>query len=514
MVIDALTKSGRKVKATPGGWVAQCPAHEDREPSLSIRRGRGRVLMYCHGGCDTGTVADALGLRMDDLFDEKRIGYEYRDSGKLLRTVWRTPGKKFSQQVADSSQVSLYRLDEVRAAVVSGRDIYIPEGEQDVDTLMSAGYVATTSPMGATNWSKANWEPLRGVCDLFVLADADEPGMERARGLAAHLATLTTGVVRVLKARVGKDVTDHITAGFDVADMVPVEVEPIEDPFEVAVEDEAWRELVRIEARQRARDRRNLVVSDSLAPKTLGDLLAIEHPYEWLVPDLLERQDRVVLTGIEGHGKSVLLRQFVVTMAAGIHPFNLRTQVEPCRALVIDAENSERQWSRTAQYITSLVERHGTGDARTNVLVAAGIRIDLSKQADVNQVHRLIDRHRPDMLYIGPLYKLVSKAITTDDDAAPLFVALDGFRERGLTMLLEAHAGHALNQGARDLRPRGSSALLGWPEYGIGLSPIDPYEDPDMYRLDRWRGDREVRVGWPPRVRKGAKDELPWEPSW
>jgi hypothetical protein len=48
---------------------ARCPAHVDRNPSLSVTRGDdGRVLARCHTGCDTATVAEALGLTLADLF--------------------------------------------------------------------------------------------------------------------------------------------------------------------------------------------------------------------------------------------------------------------------------------------------------------------------------------------------------------------------------------------------------------------------------------------------------------
>ncbi len=36
-----------------GGWMARCPAHDDRKPSLSIREGdHGKVLVCCHAGCE------------------------------------------------------------------------------------------------------------------------------------------------------------------------------------------------------------------------------------------------------------------------------------------------------------------------------------------------------------------------------------------------------------------------------------------------------------------------------
>jgi putative DNA primase/helicase len=42
-------------------WMARCPAHNDREPSLAIREGRdGRVLLKCHAGCSQFQVIGAL----------------------------------------------------------------------------------------------------------------------------------------------------------------------------------------------------------------------------------------------------------------------------------------------------------------------------------------------------------------------------------------------------------------------------------------------------------------------
>jgi putative DNA primase/helicase len=44
-----------------GGWMARCPAHDDRTPSLSIRDSEdNKVLVYCHAGCDRGQVITVL----------------------------------------------------------------------------------------------------------------------------------------------------------------------------------------------------------------------------------------------------------------------------------------------------------------------------------------------------------------------------------------------------------------------------------------------------------------------
>jgi hypothetical protein len=59
------------VKGRNGSWVARCPAHEDRSPSLTVKElGDGRILMHCFAGCGTDAVLGVLGLSMGDLFPE------------------------------------------------------------------------------------------------------------------------------------------------------------------------------------------------------------------------------------------------------------------------------------------------------------------------------------------------------------------------------------------------------------------------------------------------------------
>jgi hypothetical protein len=54
----------------PGRWLARCPAHEDKRPSLSIREtSDGKVLVHDFGGCEVGDVLDSVGLQLGDLFD-------------------------------------------------------------------------------------------------------------------------------------------------------------------------------------------------------------------------------------------------------------------------------------------------------------------------------------------------------------------------------------------------------------------------------------------------------------
>lgn len=244
--------------------------------------------------------------------------------------------------------------------------------------------------------------------------------------------------------------------------------------------------------------------SGKLATKTLEEILQGSDEYDWIIPGLLERKDRLILTGGEGSGKTTFVRQLAVAAASGIHPISFRP-IDPVRVLVVDAENTERQWRRAVRWTVEQAQRFGVNPAPL-INIKAGERIDITRGSHLSEIHRLIDQHKPDILFIGPLYKLVPGAINNDDDAAPLIVGLDSLRERDIALVMEAHAGKgSAMDGERDLRPRGSSALLGWPEFGMGLRPIP--EDPDMVKVVRWRGDRDSR-DWPRYLRRGG--DWPW----
>jgi len=52
-------------------WLAKCPAHNDRSPSLAIKLVDDRILIHCFAGCSVQAVLDAIGLDMVDLFSER-----------------------------------------------------------------------------------------------------------------------------------------------------------------------------------------------------------------------------------------------------------------------------------------------------------------------------------------------------------------------------------------------------------------------------------------------------------
>lgn len=516
--ITALQSNGQKVKgAGRDRYRATCPAHGGQDLNLAVAKGDQGALVKCWShSCSEADIATAVGLRLEDLFDEGgQAVYDYGHGHKVYRTRDRK-GKRIRQE--NAPQITRLYQPNGAALIETSTVVVLGEGEKTVDALVRLGaQCVATWPGGSSAVGKVDLTPLQGK-QVVLIPDNDEPGEKAAATLMWRLRDVAGSVEvwrvpTVFGGHPLNDAADLLLAGGTLNDLATeatiTPAEPVDEEFESAVTDQLFTELVRAEAKKRAEDTRRAVMSDTLKPKPLGEILETKAEHDWLVPGLLERRDRLMVTGHEGSGKSWMLRQMIIGMVAGIHPFNRHQPIPPVRGLVIDTENTEEQWSRAAGYLTDVAERHGKGDPRKNVHVAAGVRIDLSKQADLNQIHKLIDTHKPDVLYIGPLYKLIGRAITTDDDAAPLIMALDGIRERGICLLMEAHAGHAKGAtGGRDLRPRGSSALLGWPEFGYGM---EPHEDANnLMWWSPWRGGRESRQ-WPKMFRRGFEGELPWE---
>lgn len=60
-------------RAGDGRWTARCPAHEDRQASLSIGTGRdGRPLVNCFAGCEAKAILEVLGLSFADVLPERQ----------------------------------------------------------------------------------------------------------------------------------------------------------------------------------------------------------------------------------------------------------------------------------------------------------------------------------------------------------------------------------------------------------------------------------------------------------
>jgi DNA primase len=213
-------------------WMAKCPAHDDRNPSLSIREVDGKVLLHCHAGCSQFDVIEALGAR--GWWEPKPereprtivATYDYTDkTGALLYQVVRYEPKAFLQRRPDGAggwnwrkgdRQVLYRLPEVLEAAI----VFVVEGEKDVETLRDQGFVATTNAGGAkAHWAPQYTEALRGR-EVILIPDNDPAGRKRVLNIARALLGKVARLV-VLELEGGsKDVTDWFDQGHSELELI------------------------------------------------------------------------------------------------------------------------------------------------------------------------------------------------------------------------------------------------------------------------------------------------------
>src|SRR5579859_1036752 len=79
--LDNVLAHLKGVRTSLRGWKACCPAHADREPSLSIGLGeQGQVLLKCFAGCSLERITEAMGLTLTDLFPDSTSAPERASS--------------------------------------------------------------------------------------------------------------------------------------------------------------------------------------------------------------------------------------------------------------------------------------------------------------------------------------------------------------------------------------------------------------------------------------------------
>lgn len=214
----------------------------------------------------------------------------------------------------------------------------------------------------------------------------------------------------------------------------------------------------------------------------IHDFLAeAESDYDWLIPDLFERGDRVVVAGRSATGKSEMLRQVAVCVAAGRHPFDVTTAITPARVLLVDI-------GARAEGLRAGVERvqgalPPVGD---NLTV---FNPDGSLESIWAGLGERVSATQPDLICIDSIWDL-----STGRDGWAITSGLDRLRAIcGSAMWLE----HISDGG----RPA-DRAWLYWPDFGFLLNA-----DGDAVDFTPYRGSRDER-SWPKRLTRGGV--LPW----
>lgn len=245
-------KTGHQPKRSGKGYTARCPAHDDRNPSLSIGEGSdGKILLTCFAGCTFEAICASLDLQTKDLFPEQvelhsrshKTLYDYMNEHgkKLYSKVRLEPGfdkKKKSfywERVDEEGKIHknlngcervLYRLPELLAGIKADKTIHLVEGEKDTDRLIQSGLVATTTT-DTLRWD-AHYTEILKKADVVILYDYDKTGFER-RDLLCHELHGKVARLRVIELpgleyqeNHGQDVSDWLVQGHTVAELIDI----------------------------------------------------------------------------------------------------------------------------------------------------------------------------------------------------------------------------------------------------------------------------------------------------
>ena len=257
------------------GFIACCPAHDDKNPSLSINEDEdGKVLVYCHAGCEQDEVIEALrelgfwkSTARERPREEAPDGwsamvsaprsmphpdfcklcgtkpadwYEYRDCDGRLRgyvcriegldgrksfrpiTPWIGPEGPRWRVAGFSHPKPLFGL--LGLARNPREPVLIVEGEKtavEAEELFP-DHVVITWPGGAQGAASVDWHPLQGR-DVTIWPDADEPGKHAAEEIAANLQLIgVTAKIVTLPSDLprGWDLADPKPKGLDIEDLL------------------------------------------------------------------------------------------------------------------------------------------------------------------------------------------------------------------------------------------------------------------------------------------------------
>ena len=222
------SKLDRPKRLSGSSWMACCPAHEDREPSLHLSDSDdGTLLVHCLAGCEQRAVIDALKARV--LWPErKQTGnnmtswrYEYAEGSHAFDIV-RFPSKKIRPRLPDGTWKALSPprpLYGLPAIIASLKPVLVVEGEKTADAArrIFPDHVVTTSSGGSKAARMTDWKPLSGR-DVTIWPDADQAGKSYAKSVRKILRRHKTAA-RIIA------LPDDLPTGWDLADRPPTGVD-------------------------------------------------------------------------------------------------------------------------------------------------------------------------------------------------------------------------------------------------------------------------------------------------
>lgn len=359
---------------------------------------------------DLGSFPDLDGI-------PPKVAYPYTDeNGQLLFAAVRyEPGpngetKTFRQfrpgaggkWIANVKDVRLvpYRLPQVLAFIASNsrEPLYICEGEKDADAIVRLGHCATTNPMGAGKWKDEFSELLAGTRSAVVVGDRDEVGIAHANAVKASLATTVGVTADLLLPKDGKDLTEHLHAGYGMDDLVPLYDEPEPDPGAIVILP-AGTFLALDEASLEP-----LMGTESQAVLTAGGLL--------------------ILGGEAGTAKTTLTLDVIAHIGSGT-PWQGIPQQRAIRIAMIENEGPRGKFKEKLQ---EKVDAWDGPDFLSNLYVftAPWGRFTLADEAFRQNLYEFTQKHAIDLVVADPLGSLGVEGVGAPDETRRFIAILKG----------------------------------------------------------------------------------------
>ncbi len=373
----------RGVRKALKGWVACCPAHHDRTPSLSIGLGKdGQVVVHCFAGCPFASIVQALGVQASDLFpvdpaasprqkETTRPILSLLDLAQAKKLPWKFLCNLGIMEVARGLRIPYYTLDgtpapryRIRTASIAkegswwnkGPGEIVPyglerleearqagflvlvEGESDCWTLWYHHFPALGLP-GAEMASKLQMEYLTGIERLFLVREPEAAGAGFVEDIASLLTAWdwrgTASVVSLSDAKDPNELHQRDWKGFKAAFQHALDqAQPLYHRETVPSQPES------------------VAVPSFSGLMTLEGLLA--EPYtqaHWTIPDLLP-EGLLLLGGKPKQGKSWLALALALTIAAGESILD-SSQAHQGAVLFLGLEDTERRLQARSRQLLS-----------------------------------------------------------------------------------------------------------------------------------------------------------------
>ncbi|BCW94965.1 MAG: hypothetical protein KatS3mg018_0447 [Fimbriimonadales bacterium] len=444
----------RALRQPDGSYMVNCPAHDDRTPSLHLTEKDGRLLWHCHAGCPQEAVGEALrrlagvdtrprrerndapqfeGCTLQQLADAKmlnadllrqwgvsdgryggvdavRIPYQ-NEQGETVSVQWRVglSGERFRRQ-GSPALYGLWRLSEY-----SGANLWCVEGVSDLWTLWHAGLPALGFPNNnpPDDVLQHFWNVAQRFANLYIIPDGDAEGAVLLRKLAATCPPDLAERVRVVSLPDGHKDANNLwqAVGGDadafknvlrerlqIAHALQITHDSI-DPHE-SVQFVQFVQFGQFGNGETGRD-------DELTftPVSYGALET--ETAEVLVPNLLHAGRLTILCGVPGVGKSVFALELADALECGGTLWG-RVPVPQCKVLWLDFDDP---FARLKEVMETYY-----GSRERNIIVLPREQLLPLSYGTYNAYKDLIQREGVGVVVVDTLLDWV-EAVDSNDEA-------------------------------------------------------------------------------------------------